>query len=94
MQLGRVTGTVTATRKHEAYRGRKLLLVEILTPSRVSTGREIIAVDVVQAGVGDTVLVNKEGNSTRFVLGRDAGPILDLVIGVVDRVDLSGQAPG
>ena len=93
MQLARVTGTITATRKHPAYLGRKLLLVEYLSPHGTPSGREAIAVDVVQAGTGDTVLVNKEGNSTRHVLGKDAGPILDLVIGIVDRVDVSGPSP-
>ncbi|MFP4564702.1 MAG: EutN/CcmL family microcompartment protein, partial [Spirochaetia bacterium] len=48
----------------------------------------VIAVDMVQAGIGDIVLVNKEGNATRQVLGRDAGPILELVLGIIDTVDL------
>ncbi len=90
MNIGKVIGTVTSTIKHPAYTGRKLLLVQLLNPDYSPAGKSVVAVDTVQAGIGDTVLVNKEGNSTRQVLGSDAGPILELVIAIVDRVDYTG----
>ncbi|MFW5769543.1 MAG: EutN/CcmL family microcompartment protein [Spirochaetota bacterium] len=88
MNIGRVIGTVTSTLKHPAYLDKKLLLVKHLAPDLTPLKNSVIAVDMVQAGIGDIVLVNKEGNATRQVLGRDAGPILELVLGIIDTVDL------
>jgi ethanolamine utilization protein EutN len=87
MNIGKVTGTVTSTVKHPAYTGRKLLLVQLLNPDYTPAGKSVMAVDTVQSGTGDFVLINKEGNSTRQVLGKDAGPVLELVVGIVDRID-------
>ena len=87
MIIGKVIGTVTSTIKHPAYTGRKLLLIQQLNPDYTPAGKSVVAVDTVQSGTGDFVLINKEGNSTMQVLGEDAGPILELVIGIVDRVD-------
>jgi microcompartment protein CcmK/EutM len=90
--LGRVTGEVVATVKHPHLAGRKLLLV---TPEPTS-GRPprpaVIAVDTVDAGVGDRVLVADEGNAAAQVLGMPRGPVRTVVVGVVDAVD--GPPPG
>lgn len=87
MNIGKVIGTVTSTVKHQAYQDRKLLLVKHLNPDLTPADTTVIAVDTVRAGVGDIVLVNKEGNATRQVLGSDAGPILELVLGIIDSVE-------
>jgi len=63
MHVGRVVGEVVATVKHRALAGQKLLLVQPVTPEGRKTGRVAIAVDAVQAGPGDLVLVADEGNS-------------------------------
>lgn len=92
MILGRVTGTVVATAKHDAYTGRKVLLVQPIDERGRAAGAEIVAVDHAQAGVGDTVLVLKEGNGVRQILCGDIGatlPILETIVGIVDRVDLT-----
>lgn len=86
MNIGKVIGTVTSTMKHPAYEGKKLLLISYLNPDYSPIGKTVIAVDTVRAGVGDYVLVNREGNSTRQVLGKDAGPVLELVLAVIDTV--------
>jgi len=88
MNIGRVIGTVTSTVKHPAYEGRTLLLVSRLSLDLKERGKTVIAVDTVQAGAGDLVLVNREGNSTRQVLGKDTGPILEIVIGIVDNINV------
>ena len=91
MILGRVTGTVVATVKHPSYIGRKVLIVESLDEHRRGTGQEFLAVDHAQAGVGDTVLVLKEGNGVRQILCGDLGatmPILETIVGVVDQVEV------
>jgi len=86
MQLGRVVGDVVATIKHRALENRKLLLVQPVTGDGAPSGRLGIAVDTVDAGVGDHVLVVDEGNSAAQVLQRPRGPIRLVVVGVVDEV--------
>jgi len=86
MFLARVVGDVVATIKHPALEQRKLLLVQPLTGDGVPVGRPSIAVDSVDAGVGDHVLVVDEGNSASQVLQRPRGPIRTVVVGVVDEV--------
>ncbi len=88
MYIGRVAGTVVATIKHEAFAGRKLLLVDRLGLDGEPTGEYDICVDVVQAGVGDRVLVLDEGNGARQILERKVAPVRAVVVGVVDAVEL------
>ncbi len=86
MFLARVVGDVVATIKHPALEHHKLLLVQPLTGDGAPVGRTAIAVDSVDAGVGDHVLVVDEGNGAAQVLGRPRGPIRTVVVGVVDEV--------
>jgi ethanolamine utilization protein EutN len=92
MFLARVIGEVVATVKHGDLEGRKLLLVQPVTPSDAATGKPAIAVDAADAGPGDLVLVADEGNTAAQVLQRARGPIRTVVVGVVDRVDVGGAA--
>ena len=89
MYIGKVSGTVVATIKHEAFYGRKLLVVDKLTPEGELTDEYDICVDVAQAGVGDRVLVIDEGNGARQILKRKVAPVRAVVVGVVDDVELS-----
>jgi len=90
MYIGRVFGTVVATIKHETFARRKLLLVERLSPEGVPDAKYDIAVDVVQAGVGDIVLVLDEGNSARQIIDREPnGAIRAVVVGIVDEIGLA-----
>ena len=91
MILGKVTGTVVATAKHDSYLGKKLMIVEPIDELGAVAGPEFLAVDEAQAGVGDTVLVLKEGNGVRQILHRtdaDPLPILELIVGIVDHVEV------
>ena len=90
MYIGKVIGTVVATIKISHLESRKLLLVDQLDLQGQETGYYDIAVDVVQAGPGDTVLVLDEGNGARQILGLDPGAIRAVVVGVVDEVTLGG----
>ncbi len=89
MYIGKVIGTVVATVKISHLEGRKLLLVDQLDLQGQETGYYDIAVDVAQAGPGDTVLVIDEGNGARQILGLDPGAVRAVVVGVVDEVTLS-----
>lgn len=86
MYIGRVSGTVVATIKHEAFHGRKLLVVDKLNLDGDPTGEYDICVDVAQAGVGDRVIVIDEGNGARQILRRKVAPVRAVVVGVVDDV--------
>ena len=91
MYIGRVSGTVVATIKNELFEGRKLLLVDKLDLEGLSTAKYDIAVDMVQAGVGDLVLVLDEGNSARQIVDREPlGAIRAVIVGIVDEVDVVG----
>jgi len=87
MFLARVIGEVVATVKHKHLAGRKLLLVQPVTPADVATGKTAIAVDAADSGPGDLVLVGDEGNLAAQVLQCARGPIRTVIVGVVDRVD-------
>jgi ethanolamine utilization protein EutN len=89
MYIGKVIGTVVATVKIDHLASRKLLLVRQLDLEGGETDDYDIAVDVVQAGPGDTVLVIDEGNGARQILGLDPGAIRAVIVGVVDEVSLA-----
>ena len=89
MYIGRVFGTVVATIKHPTFASRKLLLVERISPAGEPDQKYDIAVDVVQAGLGDRVLVLDEGNSARQIIGMEPhGAIRAVVVGVIDEIDV------
>jgi microcompartment protein CcmK/EutM len=85
--LAKVCGNVVATAHHPSFDGKKLLIVQPVDPSGASVGDSFLAVDMVQAGPGDTVLVNREGNGNRQLLGMGPiVPIRSLIVGIVDKV--------
>jgi len=86
MFIAQVVGDVVATIKHPELERRKLLLVQPLGPDDEPRGTRVIAVDAVQAGVGDRVLVADEGNAAAQVLQRHRGPVRTVIVGIVDHV--------
>lgn len=88
MILGRVCGTVVSTVEHPFYDGKKKLIVRACTPDGAFDGdKYVVAVDLVGAGVGETVLVEDEGTSARQLLGTPPdGPVRSVIIGIVDEV--------
>ena len=88
MNLGRVAGTVVATRKDERLSGFKLLAVRTVDPDGKDKGGYVIAVDTVDAGTGDLVLL-VSGSSARMASGCQDRPIDAAIIGVIDSVELA-----
>ena len=89
MLIARVIGDATATIKHPSHEGQKLLLVQPVQLDLVTPrGDAVIAVDAVDAGPGDLVLLAGEGYCAMTAVGRPDSPIDAAVIGVIDRVDL------
>ncbi|HPU69425.1 MULTISPECIES: EutN/CcmL family microcompartment protein [Acetomicrobium] len=94
MKLGKVIGQVVSTRKDERLVGHKLLLVQFLEPGKdgrlVSArgdGRVEVSVDLVGAGVGETVLLCS-GSSARNATGVTDAPIDFAIVGIVDTADV------
>lgn len=88
MVLGKVMGTVVSTVKHPDYHARKLYVIQPLDGQGRPDGGTFLAADTVQSGVGDTVLVMREGNGVRQILQKEICCIRSLVVGVVDEVDV------
>jgi microcompartment protein CcmK/EutM len=86
--LARVIGDVVSTVKHDSLRGRKLLIVERLEPDGTPLRETLLAVDSVDAGEGDAVLVVDEGGSAAMVTGLKDPPIRTVIVGVIDSVTL------
>ncbi len=87
MTIGTVIGQIHSTINHPFYDSRRLLVVEKRLPGRQSAGDYIVAVDTVDAGVGETVLILDEGNGARQVLASTNGPVRSAVVGIIDRID-------
>jgi ethanolamine utilization protein EutN len=78
-----------ATVKHPAFAGRPLFVVQPLDEAGADAGASFVAVDHVQAGIGDRVLVLTEGNGVRQILkAGDQVPIRSIIVGIVDAVDV------
>ena len=88
MTLARVCGTVVSTAKIKALEGRKLMIVHPITPDGEFIGKEFVAVDSLQSGPGDDVLVIDEGGSAGIILGMTSQPIRTVIAAIIDRVDL------
>lgn len=88
MIIGKVVGTVVTTISHPHYEKRRLLVVQPMVAKGDQDDPDFIAVDHVNAGVGDTVLVNREGNGARQVLELPGGSIISVIIGIIDTVKI------
>jgi len=86
--LARVIGDVVSTVKHESLRARKLLIIERVGESGEPLGDTLLAIDSVDAGDGDIVLVIDEGGSAAMITGQKEPPIRTVIVGIVDRIDV------
>lgn len=92
MYIARVLGEVVSTHKNPRLEGRKLLLVRGLGLDGMPDGSaDTVAVDVVDAGPGDRVLVVREGSSARTLLNDQKIPVQAVIVGVVDSVNVTGD---
>ena len=87
MLIGRVVGNLVATQKNAKLEGTKLLLVQPLDLAGEPRGSAVLAIDGVDAGVGDRVLQIQDGRSAQLVLGRGIAAVDAAVIGVVDAME-------
>ncbi len=89
MILARVLGNVVATQKNVRYKDARIMLCQPVTPEGIETGATLLALDSVDAGAGDMVLIVQEGWGASTAATKEAGAAIDsAIVGVVDRVDL------
>ena len=86
MIIGKVTGTIVTTISHPHYKNRRLLVVQPLTLPGDPPEGDFVALDNTHAGIGDTVLVNREGNAARQTLNQPDGCVISVIVGIVDSV--------
>lgn len=96
MFLAKVTGSLVATQKIDAMRGQKLLVVELFRvepesrKSLTATGRSLVAVDGLGAGVGELVLIT-QGSSARLTPETKELPVDAVIVGIVDQVTVESK---
>ena len=89
MILARVVGNIVATQKNPRYGGARVMLCQQMTPEGEETGMTLLALDSVDAGEGDVVLIVQEGWGASTAATKEAGAAIDsAIVGVVDQIDL------
>ena len=89
MILARVVGNIVATRKNQRYDSASIMLCQQVTPEGEETANTVLALNAVDAGVGDVVLIVQEGwGASTASTGKPGAAIDSAIVGVVDYVDL------
>ncbi len=91
MTLCKVTGTIVSTQKNQTLKEYKILIVQPVNVNGAPIGKDILAIDTVDAGVGDTVLIIQEGAGAQQALGRKDVPVHTVIVAVVDGLDVVTQ---
>jgi len=87
--LAKVVGNVVATKKNRRYESARIMLCQQITPKGEEMSQTLLALDSVDSGVGDTVLIVQEGWGASTAATKEAGAAIDsAIVGVVDRIDL------
>ncbi len=90
MRICRVIGNVVSTVKHPTYHAQRLMVVQRLNAAGEDEGESFLAIDRVQSGPGDRVIVMSEGNGVRQLMEMgEQLPIRSLIVGIVDQIDLA-----
>ena len=93
MLIGRIIGEAVATQKDPHHQGFKALLVQPLNLDGSDRGSAVIALDAVDAGIGDRVLLVTDGYAAATGVGQARSSIDMAVIGIIDRLDLAPVSP-
>ena len=89
MIIGKVVGTIVTTISNAHYKHRRLLVVQPLSLEDGDTSGDFVALDNSQAGIGDTVLVLREGSGARQVLNNKDACVISVIVGIVDSVSIA-----
>ena len=88
MLLARIVGTVVATRKDQRLVSNKLMIARAMDPRGKPEGHYVVAVDTVDAGIGETVLI-VSGSSARMAAGLKDCPVDAAIVGIVDAIEIN-----
>ena len=89
----KVTGSIVSTHKNEHLHGYKIMIVQPLDLEEKPSGPDLLALDEVSAGVGDLVLVMKEGGGARIILKNKKIPVQAVIVGVIDNYHIENNLP-
>ena len=90
MFLAKIKGYVVSTHKNQYLHGHKLMIVQpIDLEGEFTKAKESIALDVTDAGIGDIVLVVKEGAAVQQILGHKKAPVNTMIVAVVDDLEVT-----
>jgi carbon dioxide concentrating mechanism protein CcmL len=88
--LAKVKGNIVSTQKNDNLKGHKLLLVHPIDLEGNYLGeKDIIAIDLIDSGIGDTVIVTQEGAAVVQILGHKKAPVHSIIVAHVDEIDLA-----
>ncbi len=89
MFLGKVSGNVVSTHKNKFLISQKLLIInQIDFEGNIISNKDIIAIDLIDAGIGDKVIVVQEGDAIQQVLGHGNAPVNTMIIALIDNVEI------
>lgn len=90
MFLAKIKGNIVSTPKNKYLVGHKLMLVHAVDfNGKLKGKKDLIALDLVDAGIGDTVIVVQEGDAVQQILGHANAPVNAMIIAVVDNIELT-----
>jgi len=90
MFLAKVKGNIVSTQKNEYLSGHKLLLTHPIDFNGNYLGeKDVIALDLIDSGIGDIVIVCQEGDANQQILGHNKAPVNTMIIGIVDNIEIN-----
>jgi len=91
MIICNVIGDIVSTVKNDRFTGKKIMIVQPLDLDNNPEGKAFLAIDTVQAGVDDRVLVLREGGSARIIFEDNKIPLQAVIVGVIDGIEISEE---
>jgi len=90
LTLAKVKGNVVSTQKNSNLKGQKLLIVHPIDLKNKYIGKkDVVALDFVDAGIGDIVLLVQEGKAVEQILGHRKAPVHSIIVAIVDSIDVN-----
>ena len=90
MTLAKVKGNVVSTQKNSNLKGQKLLIVHPIDLENKYIGKkDVVALDFVDAGIGDVVVLGQEGKAVEQILGHRKAPVHSIIVAIVDSIDVN-----
>ena len=88
MVLAKVKGNVVSTQKNEHLTGNKLMIVHQIDLKGNFVGKQdVVAIDLIDSGIGDTVLLVQEGDAVQQIVGHKKAPVHSIIVAIVDKID-------